>query len=252
MNAASLPNGAPDIPGTASRRVAAPVAVPSVPRGEPSIGGIVPYSSVDWPGMLAAVVFIAGCPWRCGYCHNPHLQARIGHYDWKAVLQFLNGRRGLLDAVVFSGGEPLSEPCLPQMVRAVRAQGFRVALHSAGIYPSRLRDLLPHLDWVGFDVKTDAAGHDVLTGRPGTYAATQACLDALLASGIDFECRTTWSPRWLTEPALVDLAQGLARRGVRHYAVQNHRASPGAPPSAVLGAATLAKLQALFPSFAYR
>ncbi|MBV7487000.1 anaerobic ribonucleoside-triphosphate reductase activating protein [Bordetella sp. BOR01] len=253
MNAASSPNDAPpDVPETASRRTAAPAAVPSVPRGEPAIGGIVPYSSVDWPGMLAAVVFISGCPWRCSYCHNPHLQRRSGHYDWKAVLEFLNGRRGLLDAVVFSGGEPLSEPRLPQMVRAVRALGFRVALHTAGIYPSRLHDLLAHLDWVGFDVKADAAGHDALTGRPDTYAATQACLESLLASGIPFECRTTWSPRWLTEPALVDLARDLARRGVRHYAVQNHRASPEAPPSAVLSATTLAELQALFSCFAYR
>ncbi|CAP43432.1 anaerobic ribonucleoside-triphosphate reductase activating protein [Bordetella petrii] len=253
MNAASSPSSAlPDAHETALQWVTAPAALSSVPRGEPSIGGIVPYSSVDWPGMLACVVFIAGCPWRCSYCHNPHLQVRGGHYDWKAVLEFLNGRQGLLDAVVFSGGEPLSEPRLPQMVRAVRTLGFRVALHTAGIYPSRLQDLLPSLDWVGFDVKADAAAHDALTGRAGTYAATQACLDSLLASHIEFECRTTWSPRWLAEPALLDLARDLARRGVRHYAVQNHRASPGAAPSATLSAGALDELRALFPHFAYR
>jgi len=252
MNAASSPNDALPDPGGVTRRAPAPEAVPVVPHGEPCIGGIVPFSSVDWPGTLAAVVFIAGCPWRCGYCHNPHLQLRRGHYHWKAVLEFLHGRQGLLDAVVFSGGEPLSEPRLPQMVRAVRALGFRVALHTAGIYPSRLQDLLPYLDWVGFDVKTDAAGHDALTGRPGTHAATQACLDALLASGIEFECRTTWSPHWLAEPALLDLARDLAGRGVRQYAVQNYRATADAAPTAVLGAAALRELESLFPHFAYR
>src|SRR3546814_16635953 len=101
MSAASLPNNAPSDPVRNSPiRVAAPAAVAAVPRGEPSIGGIVPYSSVDWPGTLACVVFIAGCPWRCGYCHNPHLQVRTGHYDWKAVLEFLGGRQGLLDAEI--------------------------------------------------------------------------------------------------------------------------------------------------------
>ncbi|MBO1111199.1 anaerobic ribonucleoside-triphosphate reductase activating protein [Bordetella petrii] len=253
MNAASSPNNAlPDAGGAVPRWAAAPPAMLAVPRGEPSIGGIVPYSSVDWPGMLACVVFIAGCPWRCSYCHNPHLQVRGGHYDWNAVLEFLRSRQGLLDAVVFSGGEPLSEPRLPQMVRAVRTLGFRVALHTAGIYPSRLRELLPSLDWVGFDVKADAAGHDALTGRTGTYPAAQACLDSLLASRANFECRTTWHPDWLTEPALLDLARDLARRGVRHYTVQNHRPSPGSAPSAALSAAALDELQALFPQFLYR
>jgi len=252
MNAASSPNDAPPDPGCATRRAPAPEPVPAVAHGEPCIGGIVPFSSVDWPGTLAAVVFIAGCPWRCGYCHNPHLQLRRGHYHWKTVLEFLRGRQGLLDAVVFSGGEPLSEPRLPQMVRAVKALGFRVAIHTAGIYPSRLQDLLPLLDWVGFDVKTDAAGHDALTGRPGTHAAAQACLDALLASGIEFECRTTWSPRWLAEPALLDLARSLASRGVRHYAVQNYRATPDAAPAAVLGSPALRELESLFPRFSYR
>jgi len=253
MSAASSPNNVPPDPAPqVLKRIAAPAPVAAVPRGDPCIGGLVPYSSVDWPGTLACVVFISGCPWRCSYCHNPHLQLRNGHYDWKAVLEFLAGRQGLLDAVVFSGGEPLSEPRLPQMVRAIRALGFRVALHTAGIYPSRLRDLLPLLDWVGFDVKSDAAGHDALTGRPNTYAAAQACLQALLASGVGFECRTTWSPRWLTEPALLDLARDLARRGVRHYAVQNHRAAPGSAPSAILSATALAELETLFPHFAYR
>lgn len=252
MNAASSPNDAPPDRGCVDRRVPAPVAVPAVPHGEPSIGGIVPYSSVDWPGKLAAVVFIAGCPWRCGYCHNPHLQVRGGNYHWKTTLDFLRARQGLLDAVVFSGGEPLSEPLLPQMVRAVKALGFRVALHTAGIYPSRLQDLLAHLDWVGFDIKTNAAGHDALTGRSGTHTATQACLTSLLASSVEFECRTTWSPHWLDEAALLDLARGLAQRGVLHYAVQNYRATPDAPPYAVLSVAAQAELHSLFPHFAYR
>lgn len=253
MNAASSPSNVP--PEHANHTVhwvTAPAAIPAVPHGDPCIGGIVPYSSVDWPGALCCVIFIAGCPWRCSYCHNPHLQTRHGHYDWKAVLDFLQARRQLLDGVVFSGGEPLSEPRLAQMVRTVKALGFRVALHTAGIYPSRLQGLLPLLDWVGFDVKCDASGHDALVGRPNTHGTAQACLDALLASEVPFECRTTWNPSWLTEPALLALARDLARRGVAHYAVQNHRSSPGALPAATLSPHALAELQSLFPHFAYR
>ena len=118
---------------------------------EPAIGGLTPFSSVDWPGQLAAVVFIAGCPWRCGYCHNPQLQPRQRTLDWPAILHWLDSRRGLLDGVVFSGGEPLSEPALADMARAVQARGFAVGLHSAGIYPQRLAQLLPWLDWLALD-----------------------------------------------------------------------------------------------------
>jgi anaerobic ribonucleoside-triphosphate reductase activating protein len=234
------------------RQIPEPAALPVTDREEPRVGGIVPFSTVDWPGMLAAVVFISGCPWRCGYCHNPHLQSREGVYYWKDTLEFLRARQGLLDAVVFSGGEPLCEPRLPGMARAVKKLGFRVALHTAGIYPSRLQAMLPWLDWVGFDVKSGAANHDVLTGRPGAYEAAQACLETLLGSGVAFECRTTWGPGWLTESALLGLARDLARRGVRHYAVQNYRAEPGAAPQAVLGESALRELEALFPAFAYR
>ena len=139
---------------------------------EPAIGGLTPFSSVDWPGQLAAVVFIAGCPWRCGYCHNPQLQPRQRTLDWPAILHWLDSRRGLLDGVVFSGGEPLSEPALADMARAVQARGFAVGLHSAGIYPQRLAQLLPWLDWLALDIKTDQAGYDALTASYGNDKAT--------------------------------------------------------------------------------
>src|SRR5215831_21228235 len=73
----------------------------------PVVGGLVRLSTNEYPNALAAVVFCQGCPWRCAYCHNPHLLAREGSGDmaWANVVAFLRRRRGLLDAVVFSGGE---------------------------------------------------------------------------------------------------------------------------------------------------
>ena len=178
---------------------------------EPAIGGLTPFSSVDWPGQLAAVVFIAGCPWRCGYCHNPQLQPRQRTLDWPAILHWLDSRRGLLDGVVFSGGEPLSEPALADMARAVQARGFAVGLHSAGIYPQRLAQLLPWLDWLALDIKTDQAGYDALTGRARSAWPVQVCLEMALEAGCALECRTTWSPQRLSEARLLALAQRWRR-----------------------------------------
>ena len=82
------------------------------PRGNAlRVGGFVPFTSADYPGALAAVVFCQGCPWRCGYCHNPHLMPARGDAgrDFDGILDWLESRRGLLDAVVFSGGEPTAQ-----------------------------------------------------------------------------------------------------------------------------------------------
>lgn len=258
MNAASLPNSAAPDAGRSRLEGAQPIQLIPAPRPgqsaphEPALAGLVPFSSVDWPGQLAAVLFIGGCPWRCHYCHNPHLQERSSQYRWQAVRDWLHSRRGLLDGVVLSGGEPLSEAALPGMIAELKAMGFKVALHSAGIYPQRLAAVLPNLDWVGFDVKTDADGHDALTGRVRSHWPTGISLEMLLASPCPFECRTTWSPAWLSEARLLALAESLAERGVRHYAVQNYRSSPDVPPDAVLSLSAQSQLAQWFERFEYR
>lgn len=228
-----------------------PVIQP-LPRHSPAVGGLVPFSTVDWPGQLAAVVFISGCPWRCHYCHNVELQTRAARYDWREVRAFLETRKGLLDAVVFSGGEPLSEPRLPAMIRDVKRMGYRVGLHTAGIYPLRLADVLRHLDWVGMDIKADAKGYDDITGRRDSQRPALACLTQLLSAGLDFECRITWHPDWLDESRLMALARELARRGVRQFAVQAARVAPGAPVARALSNQAQGELRQAFQEFSYR
>jgi len=189
------------------------------------IGGFTPLSTSDWPGRLCAVVFIRGCPWRCGYCHNPELQVRTGRSDigWEAVRETLQRRVGLLDGVVFSGGEPTLDPELPAALHEVRALGFETGLHSAGIYPARLGDVLPLLSWVGLDVKTNAAGYDQLTGRRGSGRAACRALNTLLASGVAHELRTTYHPALMDNDALLDTAWALRAAGAQRWVLQRLR-----------------------------
>lgn len=225
--------------------------MPEVSASVPNIGGLTPFSTTDWPGRLAAVVFVAGCPWRCHYCHNPALQERKAVLEWEEVYGLLARRRGLLDGVVFSGGEPCSDAALPWMIDGVRALGFKVGLHTAGIYPRQLQALLHRLDWVGLDVKTLPQGYAALTGRRYSSAPVWTSLELLLAWGGEFECRTTWSPTWLPESGLIDLAQELARRGVQNYAVQGYRRAAGAVVD-IPGTATQETLGRLFPTYEWR
>jgi pyruvate formate lyase activating enzyme len=190
------------------------------------VGGVQPFTSIDYPGALAAVVFVQGCPWRCRYCHNPQLQPRQVPQPsavpaWPELLAWLGSRRGLLDAVVFSGGEPTADPALPQAVDDVRALGFRVGLHTAGMLPRRLRALLPQLDWVGLDIKAPLADDPlharvtgVRVGTPRGATAVRESLAALQASGVAFECRTTAHSALLSGAALESIGRVTPCRSV--------------------------------------
>ena len=196
------------------------------------IGGLTRWTSIDFPGRLAAVVFLQGCPWRCGYCHNPELldASREGTLSWGEVRRFLGTRRGLLDGVVFSGGEPTLQAGLADALAEVRAMGFQAALHTGGMYPERLRALLPLLDWVGLDIKGPWDRIDAITGARGCAQRVQESLAHLLASGVAHECRTTWAPELFGVGELRALGEALATSGVRHWAVQRCRSGGEAPP----------------------
>lgn len=157
------------------------------------IGGITPMTTIDYPGELAAVVFCQGCPWRCRYCHNLHLldAGAEPQVAWADMVRFLRRRRGLLDAVVFSGGEPTLQRDLADAIGTVREMGFKVGLHTAGCYPDRLRRILPLLDWVGLDIKAMPAGYPAITGVPGSGERAFESLDLILAAGVAYEVRIT-------------------------------------------------------------
>jgi len=189
------------------------------------VGGLTPLSTTDWPGMLAAVVFCQGCPWRCGYCHNPDLIPPRGENEipWEDVLAFLRRRQGLLDGVVFSGGEPTLQPELADAMREVCALGFKIGLHTGGAYPRRLAEVLPLVDWVGLDAKAPFADYARITGVDGSGERAQSSLESVLASGVAHEIRTTVHPALLADADVVDLAQDLSARGVKHYVIQAFR-----------------------------
>lgn len=225
------------------------------------VGGITAFSATDYPGKLAAVVFVQGCPWRCGYCHNPHLQERGGDaaLPWQAVLELLRRRVGLVDAVVFSGGEPTTDPALARAIGEVKSLGFSVGLHTACVYPRRLASVLPLLDWVGFDIKAPFAQYQRITGVAGSGEQARRCAELILASGVACECRTTIHPSLLAQDEVHALAATLADLGVRDYALQLFRAQ-GCGDSLLNAAAiagypdapTLAAIGALFERFTLR
>ncbi|MDM7832275.1 anaerobic ribonucleoside-triphosphate reductase activating protein [Cellulomonas edaphi] len=188
------------------------------------IAGLTPLSSCDWPGKLVATVFLQGCPWRCTYCHNSAiLDPRTpGVVPWQDVRTLLAKRHGLLDGLVFSGGEPTMQPGLVAAAQEVRAGGFGVGLHTGGAFPAALARVLPHVDWVGLDVKAPARLYDAITRRGGAVPAFES-LRRVLDAGVDVQVRTTIDPTVLDAAAVTELAAELAGLGVRDHVWQEVR-----------------------------
>ena len=189
---------------------------------EIAVGGLVPFTTVDFPGRLAAVVFCQGCAWRCGYCHNAHLRDfSPGRIPWSSVLEFLRKRQNLLEAVVFSGGEPLAQRALPQAMQEVRALGYRIGLHTAGSSVRRLKQVLPLVDWIGLDVKAPSSRYREITGI-SSVKSVQESLRALAAAAIPYEVRTTLDER-LSEADLTLLRAEIGPAAAQRWVLQERR-----------------------------
>jgi pyruvate formate lyase activating enzyme len=150
------------------------------------VGGLTRLSASDYPDKLAAVVYCQGCPWRCTYCHNPHLLPKTGSEEipWPEVRVFLEKRRGLLDAVVFSGGEPTLQPALGGAIAEVKAMGYLVGLHTAGALPAALARVLPLVDWVAMDLKAPWAEHAGITRVASSGRRARESMDLIVKSGV--------------------------------------------------------------------
>jgi pyruvate formate lyase activating enzyme len=226
------------------------------------VGGLARFSSTDWPGRLAAVLFLQSCPWQCGYCQNPHLLPPRGAHeeDWTATLAWLATRRGLLDAVVFSGGEPTAQAALGTGIHAVRALGFAIGLHTGGAYPRRLLEVAKQVDWVGLDIKAPMLAYETVTGVPRSGLAAFASLDLMRKVGVALEVRTTVHPALTPPEMLVTLARELAQMGVTRWVLQAFRATgcaseallAAAPPRAQIDVADVAALKAYVPEIELR
>ncbi len=202
-----------------------------------AIAGVQPLSTVDWPGKLAAVLFLQGCPWSCPYCHNFGIldPKAPGQVAWEQVLGLLKRRQGLLDGVVFSGGEATRQPALVDAARQVKSMGFQVGLHTAGAYPATFRRLLDErlFDWVGMDIKALPADYAEVAGPSVSATKAEESLRVLVESGIDYEIRfTLWKGG-------LDYARQVAdwcfERGARSFVLQKLQ-TQSLPPGFVPGA----------------
>ncbi len=204
------------------------------------VAGITPFTTIDFPGKLAAVFYLQGCPWRCRYCCNsefwslPDASLPSDHASVPAptsgvgvspekMKQFLLARKGHLDGIVFSGGEPTIHKRLPVWMSAVRALGYQVGLHTAGANPELLRAILPFCDWVGMDVKAPFHLYEKITMIPGSGTAARMSVQMLMASQVPYELRTTIHPELLSDDDVLAMIRELVSLGATRHVLQLFR-----------------------------
>ena len=201
------------------------------------IKGFLETSFSDWPGRVVSVLFLPSCNLRCPFCHNHGLVLQPEKFDsfpWEVILDGLRRRRGWIDGVCLTGGEPTVHPWLPRLIRELRSNRrltptggpLAVKLDTNGTHPETLEELLAEglIDYVAMDLKaplrTDR--YSALTGVPcgeERIDRIQASIQILLAGKMDYEFRSTVVPTLLEEEEVYAMAQRIP--GARRYTLQS-------------------------------
>ena len=186
--------------------------------------GLQKLSLLDFPGKVAATVFTGGCDLRCPFCHNAPLVLPgrgTSALDAGGVLDFLASRRGLLDGVVLSGGEPLLQPDAADFLAEVKAMGFAVKLDTNGCHPDALADILDRrlADYVAMDIKNSLEKYPWTVGVPGfDTAPVERSAQLLMEGPADYEFRTTLVRPFHEVGDMETIGRWL--RGARRYYLQ--------------------------------
>ena len=188
------------------------------------IQGLQKLTLLDFPGHTACTVFCAGCNFRCPFCHNVPLVTEIDPSEAigeEAFFTFLEKRRGTLDGVCITGGEPLLYSDIDEFIRKIKEKGFLVKLDTNGSFPDRLSALLEAnlLDYVAMDIKNCPEKYDVTAGCAVDMAAIRKSVTLLMEGKTEYEFRTTVAAPLHTEADIEKIAEWI--RGAKRYFLQN-------------------------------
>lgn len=193
------------------------------------ISGLQKLTLLDYPGRVACTVFTGGCDFRCPFCHNSSLvlPERLAHdTDEEAVLAFLRKRRGTLDGVAVTGGEPLLHGDISEFLEKVHGLGYKIKLDTNGSFPDRLIDIVNAglVDRVAMDIKNSPELYGVTVGVPGLdLAPIEKSIRFLLEGRVDYEFRTTVVRGLHTKESVVRAAKWIA--GAKEYYLQQFKDS---------------------------
>lgn len=178
------------------------------------IAGFKKLSYVDFPNRISAVVWTAGCNFKCSYCHNFDIVDADGYGDTTKILSYLDDRQNLIDGVVITGGEPLLHD-IRSFINEVKSMGYDIKLDTNGSFPEKLRAL--DVDYVAMDVKAPLESYSDVAGFDIDIEKIRESIQLIKSMGIDYEFRTTVAG--LSERDIYDIVD-VIKPAKRYYLQQ--------------------------------
>ncbi|MBU3964565.1 anaerobic ribonucleoside-triphosphate reductase activating protein [Patescibacteria group bacterium] len=181
------------------------------------IGGIQKSTLIDYPGKVSATIFVSGCNFKCGFCHNPELVLveEIKKHQCiseEKIWEFLEERKGFLDGVVICGGEPTIYDDLPDFIEKIQDMGFLIKLDTNGSRPEILQQMieLNLLDYVAMDVKAPKKRYKAVVGADIDVGQIEKSIKLLKKGVIDFEFRTTLVPGLVERKDVLEIVKWIS------------------------------------------
>jgi pyruvate formate lyase activating enzyme len=192
-----------------------------------NIKGLQKTTLLDFPEKLACTVFTGGCNFRCPFCHNASLVLRAGEVDGISEDEFfsyISKRKGMLDGVCITGGEPLLNPDIDELMRKIRAEGLLIKLDTNGAYPDRLEALLDEglVDYVAMDIKNTKEKYALTAGLDESFdiSTIERSIDVIMKKAPDYEFRTTVVRELHTPEDLVAISEWIT--DAKNYFLQKY------------------------------
>lgn len=199
------------------------------------IGGLQHLTLIDYPGKLAATVFLAGCDFRCPWCYSseivlPEKIAKHPKISERDFFKFLKSKKGLLEGVVVCGGEPCLDKDLPKFVKNIKKLGLAVKVDTNGSFPETLKRLIDEklIDYAAMDIKAPKEKYETLVGKRINIKNIEKSVALLMENRVDYEFRTTIVPDLLRKEDILKIARWIS--GAKRYYLQTFRAEKNLDP----------------------
>ncbi len=180
------------------------------------ICGFQKMTMLDYPGKVACTVFTCGCNFRCPFCHNALLVTEIDDenvFDEEEIISYLYKRKGIIDGVCITGGEPLLQKDIAEFLQKVKATGLPVKLDTNGSYPQKLRELVEKglVDYVAMDIKNSREKYAETIGLSDyDLSKVEESVEFLLSGAVDYEFRTTVVREFHTQEDILNIANWIS------------------------------------------
>ncbi len=192
------------------------------------IGSLQKLTLIDYPGKIACILFLFGCNFKCGFCHNPSLvlPEKAGRIILKEeVLDFLERRKKYLDGICITGGEPLINKELPPFIEQIKKIGYSVKIDTNGTNPEMLSYLIDNklVDYIAMDIKSDRENYFNLTNTEADIKKIEESIRLIVYSGVNYEFRTTCISKYHTKETIEKIGQWLleiAGEKPKNYVIQ--------------------------------